>query len=558
MLLALNIQNFAIVSALNIDWHCGMTAITGETGAGKSIAIDALSLCLGERADPSAIRPGTDKADISAQFDVSNLPAAKRFLTEHMLDNEENECILRRVISKSGRSKSYINGAPVTAGQQKELGQHLIAIHGQHAHQLLLKPEYQLHLLDAYANHTTLLQAVKGQYNHYHKLQKEYAELQKSQQAQAAKKQLLEYQVAELDEFALQEGEYEDIETEHSRLSHSQTILEQCHRELSRLYENDEQTVLSQLQQSAQVFSELTSFDKTLENIAQVLEEAAVQVEEASREIRSYSDSVEQDPMRLQELEDRLSQALDLARKHQVQPELLYQHHQALQHELESISSDSARLDALEEEIAEAINAYNQAALGLSQSRQQASASLNERISASMKELAMGDGQFEIQLTPNLGAKPSPLGYDHIEFYVSTNPGQPLQPMGKVASGGELSRISLAIQVIIATRVTTPTLIFDEVDVGISGPTAATVGKLLRQLGQSTQVICVTHLPQVACSGHNQFFVAKRVEHGETFTKMTPMAESQRIDEIARLIGGDKISDTTRASAEELLQVQSA
>ncbi len=262
--------------------------------------------------------------------------------------------------------------------------------------------------------------------------------------------------------------------------------------------------------------------------------------------------------MRLQELEDRLSQALDLARKHQVQPELLYQHHQALQHELESISSDSARLDALEEEIAEAINAYNQAALGLSQSRQQASASLNERISASMKELAMGDGQFEIQLTPNLGAKPSPFGYDHIEFYVSTNPGQPLQPMGKVASGGELSRISLAIQVIIATRVTTPTLIFDEVDVGISGPTAATVGKLLRQLGQSTQVICVTHLPQVACSGHNQFFVAKRVEHGETFTKMTPMAQSQRIDEIARLIGGDKISDTTRASAKELLQVQSA
>ena len=558
MLLALNIQNFAIVSALNIDWHGGMTAITGETGAGKSIAIDALSLCLGERADPAAIRPGSDKADISAHFDVSALPNAKEFLAQHMLDTDDDECILRRVISKNGRSKSYINGSPVTVSQQKELGQHLIAIHGQHAHQLLLKPDYQLHLLDAYANHTNLQQAVKGQYNHYQKLQKEYATLQKAQQAQAAKKQLLEYQVAELDEFALAANEYEEIEAEHAKLSHSQTILEQCHAEQQRLYESDEQTILSQLRQSAHTFSELTSYDKELENIAQMLEEAAVQVEEASREIRSYSDATEQDPMRLQELEERLSKTLELARKHQVQPELLYQHHQELHQELSTISSDSERLDALEEEIAEAIHAYNQAAMALSQSRHQASESLNQQISASMKELAMGDGLFEIQLTPQQNAKPNPLGCDDIAFFVSTNPGQPLQPMGKVASGGELSRISLAIQVIIATRVTTPTLIFDEVDVGISGPTAATVGKLLRQLGTSTQVICVTHLPQVACSGHNQFYVAKPVQHGETFTAMTAMDEQQRIDEIARLIGGDTISNTTRASAKELLQVQSA
>ncbi|WP_440055780.1 DNA repair protein RecN [Pseudoalteromonas sp. T1lg65] len=558
MLIALNVKNFAIVSTLNIDWRSGMTAITGETGAGKSIAIDALSLCLGERADAQAIRPGADKADITAHFDVTNLPAAKRFLAEHMLENDDNDCILRRVISKSGRSKSYINGASVTASQLKELGQFLIAIHGQHAHQLLLKPDYQLHILDAYAGHHNLLYAVKDQHRHFHKLQKEYAELQRQQQHQEARKQLLEYQVAELDEFALQPGEFAEIEAEHARLSHAQTILHQCHGELSRLYDNDEQTVLSHLQHSAQVFAELTGYDKGLENIAQMLEDAAVQVEEASREIRQYVDSVEQDPERLQELESRLSKTMELSRKHHVQPEHLHEHHQSLHDELASICSDYARMDNLEEEIAESVNAYNQSAQALSQSRQAASLELNEKISSSMAELAMADGQFLIKLTSIANGKPSAYGNDQVEFQVSTNPGQPLQAMGKVASGGELSRISLAIQVIIAAKVTTPTLIFDEVDVGISGPTAATVGKLLRQLGESTQVICVTHLPQVACSGHNQFFVAKQVENGETFTSMIPLCEQQRIDEVARLIGGDKISDTTRASAKELLLVQSA
>ncbi|KID58618.1 recombination and repair protein [Pseudoalteromonas luteoviolacea] len=556
MLTSLQIKNFAIVSELNIDWRSGMTAITGETGAGKSIAIDALSLCLGERADANAIRPESSKAEISAQFDIRNLPQAQKFLSELLLDDDEQNCILRRVITRNGRSKSFINGSSVTAAQLKELGQMLIAIHGQHAHQLLLKPEHQLGLLDAYAGHHNMLSAVKAQYHHYYKLQKEHANLLKQQHAQAAKKQLLEYQVEELDEFALQEGEFEQIEAEHNRLSHAQTLVESSQRELMSLYEQEDQTVLGQLQHSVQTFSELSSLDKSLEGISQMLSEAAVQLEEACREIRSYGESVEQDPIRLQEIEERMTQAMALSRKHQTPPEQLAAHHLALQHELDSICSDNARIDDLEHEIAEALHAYHISANQLSESRAAAAGTLNTLITDSMHELSMENGRFAIELNKDNDRRPNELGLDNIEFLVSTNPGQPMQALAKVASGGELSRISLAIQVIIANKVTTPTLIFDEVDVGISGPTASQVGKQLRLLGKSTQVICVTHLPQVACSGHQQFFVQKAVENAQTYTSMVPLDEQDRINEIARLLGGDSVSNTTRASAKELLSVQ--
>ncbi|KZN33761.1 recombinase [Pseudoalteromonas luteoviolacea S2607] len=556
MLTSLQIKNFAIVSELNIDWRTGMTAITGETGAGKSIAIDALSLCLGERADANAIRPQSSKAEISAQFDIRSLPQAQKFLSELLLDDDEQNCILRRVITRNGRSKSFINGSSVTAAQLKELGQMLIAIHGQHAHQLLLKPEHQLGLLDAYAGHHNLLSAVKAQYNHYQKLQKEHTHLIKQQQAQAAKKQLLEYQVEELDEFALQAGEYEQIEAEHNRLSHSQTLVESCQRELMSLYEQDDQTVLGQLQHSVQTFSELSSLDKSLEGISMMLNEAAVQLEEACREIRSYGESVEQDPLRLQEIEERITQAMALSRKHQIQPDQLAAHHTALKLELDGICSDNARIDHLEHEIAEALHAYHISANQLSESRAISADKLNTLITESMHELSMENGRFAIELVKENDRRPNELGMDSIDFLVSTNPGQPMQPLAKVASGGELSRISLAIQVIIANKVTTPTLIFDEVDVGISGPTASQVGKQLRLLGGSTQVICVTHLPQVACSGHQQFFVKKDVDNDQTYTSMVPLDENKRIDEIARLLGGDSVSETTRASAKELLTVQ--
>ncbi|MDQ9091556.1 DNA repair protein RecN [Pseudoalteromonas haloplanktis] len=553
MLIGLEIKNFAIVSNLSTEWQSGMTAITGETGAGKSIAIDALSLCLGERAEASAVRPGTERAEICAQFDIAALPLAQQFLEQQLLSNAEQECLLRRVICKNGRSKSYINGSPVTAAQLKELGQYLISIHGQHAHQHLLKSEHQLQLLDAYAGHHPLVDNVRNKYRHFQNLQKEFTALEQMQQQQAAQKQLLEYQVAELDEFALQADEFSDIEAEHHKLSHSQTILEACQRELQHLYESDEQNACSMLQHSAQQFAELAGFDESLNGVAALLAEAAVQVEEASREIRNYAEQTELDPSRLLEVEARLSGAMDLARKHHIKPEQLVEFHLSISQELESISTNSARLNELNDEIKTALDDYHTAATALSVSRQNAAHTLNELISASMANLSMENGLFEIALKQDQDRAPNSLGFDSIAFLVSTNPGQPLQPLSKVASGGELSRISLAIQVIIAQKVTTPTLIFDEVDVGISGPTASAVGKLLRQLGKSTQVICVTHLPQVASSGNQQFFVAKEIANGETFTHMQPLNKHGRIDEIARLLGGDNISKTAKANAKELI-----
>jgi len=553
MLMSLEISNYAIVSDLVIDWNKGMTSITGETGAGKSIAIDALSLCLGERADAHSIRPGCDKAEIAACFDVSLLPRAQNYLKEHLLESDDEECILRRVISKNGRSKNYINGASVTAAQLKELGQLLVAIHGQHAHQLLLKNDHQLELLDAYAGHEQLMKAVKHQYQQVQSITKEIAILQEEQAQLSAQKQLLEYQVAELDEFALGENEFEEIENEHSKLSHSQTIQESCQRELQALYESDDLTVLSLLQHATSQFYELSSYDPSLEAIASMLQDASVQVEEASREIRRYSNNLDQDPERLEELDTRLAKAMDLARKHQVRPEALYDLHSTLANQLNGLTANSERLQVLEIELQKAKEIYFDEADTLSTSRKTASEALNSLITQSMAGLSMANGKFAIALGRKVNNKPSANGMDEIEFLVCTNPGQPMQALAKVASGGELSRISLAIQVIIAQKVTTPTLIFDEVDVGISGPTAAAVGKLLRQLGTSTQVICVTHLPQVASCGHNQFYVSKQSDGTTTHTSMQILDEHGRVNEIARLLGGDVISETTKASAKELL-----
>lgn len=553
MLCGLKITNFAIVSELETQWRSGMTAITGETGAGKSIAIDALSLCLGERADAGAVRPGAKQADISARFDISQLPKAQQYLQEHMLEGDDDECLLRRVVAKNGRSKSYVNGIAVTAGQLKELGQYLLSIHGQHAHQLLLKSDQQLHLLDEYAGHGALLEQVASAYHTYTNLHRERQQLEAKHAQQQAQKQLLEYQVAELDEFSLNEGEYADIEAEHHKLSHSQQLLEGSQQQLYALYEGEEQTINGALQQSAAAIAELANIDNALEGVANMLNDACVQVEEASRELRAYCDGAELDPQRLQYLDERLGTAVTLARKHMVEPEALVEHHQHIKAELEAICVDDQRLAQLDEEIASALAAYQQHSLALSDSRKHAAEQLGELIGASMHELSMENGRFAIELDYDNERAPSKQGQDRIEFMVSTNPGQPLQALSKVASGGELSRISLAIQVIIAQRVTTPTLIFDEVDVGISGPTAAAVGKLLRRLGESTQVICVTHLPQVASSAMNQFFVAKEVANDETYTQMQPLNKQGRVDEIARLLAGDNISKATLANAKELI-----
>ncbi|WP_028024594.1 DNA repair protein RecN [Enterovibrio calviensis] len=552
MLAHITIQNFAIVKALELDFHSGMTTITGETGAGKSIAIDALGLCLGDRADASMVRPGEDKAEIVTMFHLQNNPAARRWLEDNEL-TDGDECILRRVITKEGRSRAFINGSPVPASQQKSLGQHLINIHGQHAHQLLMRNDFQLTLLDQYAGHQHLLVTMRQRYQEWRAKRNELKQLEKNKEAFEAQKQLLEYQVSELNELALGETEYPDLEEEHKRLSNCGDIAICSQSVIQALSEDEDNNAMSLLQFAQHKLAELASMDNQFTPLLQMLDEACIQVQETSNEITSYMDRLDMDPARLNYLDDRMATIMRLSRKHQVLPEALYDAHQALIAELDSLNDSDNQIEQLAQDVEVKHQACLASAEKLSKSRKRYAKELDKLISASMHELSMQNGKFHIALNSQPESHLSPMGVDSIEFMVSTNPGQPMQALGKVASGGELSRISLAIQVITAQKVDTPSLIFDEVDVGISGPTAAIVGKLLRRLGESTQVMCVTHLPQVAGCGHQQMFVTKTSEKGTTSTSMVQLDLSARVQELARLLGGSEITEHTLANAKELL-----
>ena len=552
MLTQLAIQNFAIVRFLELDLRPGMTCITGETGAGKSIAIDALGLCLGERAEASMVRPGAEKAELTARFTLENNPQARQWLEQNELAMDE-ECLLRRVITEEGRSRAYINGTPVPIGQLKALGQQLLNIHGQHAHQLLLKPEHQLTILDAYAGHHELLDQTRSTFSQWRQQHHELQKLKIEQEQRQSRRQLLEYQVEELDEFALGEQEFAEIEQEHSRLANGSEIVEQCQGCLDLLYDNEEITIAGLLTSVTDKLEKLTDLDASLQPVATMLQEAVIQVQESHHELRHYLERLEIDPERFNTLEQRLSRTMELARKHHVRPTELYTLHQQLRQELDSLTQDEERLDTLQQALTQSRDSYQQAAQRLSASRVRHANELATLITEKIQALSMPDGQLQIRVQELAQSSPSALGQDQIEFLVTTNPGQPLQPLAKVASGGELSRISLAIQVITAQRVATPTLIFDEVDVGISGPTAAIVGELLRELGRSTQVLVVTHLPQVAGQGHQHLFVSKQSDGKSTETLMQSLDTQGRLDELARLLGGNQITANTRANARELL-----
>ncbi|REL28962.1 DNA repair protein RecN [Thalassotalea euphylliae] len=565
MLLQLTIQNFAIVKALDIDWQQGMTTITGETGAGKSIAIDALGLCLGERATTNTVRPGAKKADLAATFDVTNNALAQQWLASQELqlaqsdsdlnDNsiEAQECILRRVISAEGRSRAFINGSQVPLAQLKELGQLLINIHGQHDHQLIIKPNEQRKMLDAFAGHDDLIDNVEHYYQSYRKQVAELEALELSQQQREAKKQLLQYQVQELDEFSLQADEFQTLEADFKRFSHSQQILSDTMESLHILSQNEQFNALDALQKCHDTLSTLAHYDSELANIATIINDAVVQLEEANNDLRHYHDRLELDPQAFSIIEERYSQAIQLAKKHQVVPEQLPDYHQQLTLELNSLNGDETRLAGLADEIEQTKQHYFEAAQILTNSRMAAGKTLSSEVTTSIQTLNMPHGQFDVAITPLSSDRPSAQGQDEVLFVVSINPGQSLEAMHKVASGGELSRISLAMQVILADKVVSPTLIFDEVDVGISGPTAAMVGAKLQQLANNTQVICVTHLPQVACKGHQQLFVAKLTDGEHTETSVTELSEGARVKEIARLLAGNTITESSLANAQELL-----
>lgn len=551
MLSHLSVNNFAIVKSLQLELFKGMTTITGETGAGKSIAIDALSLCLGGRADSNMVRPGEDKIDITAAFVLDNNINATRWLEDNEL-LEGSECIIRRIITNEGRSRAFINGNPVPLSQLKALGQTLVNIHGQHAHHQLMKPEHQLTLLDQYSGHNQLIQASKEAYSNWRQLQNQLKTLRANSQDNLAQKQLLEYQVKELDELALSENEFEELEQEHKVLSSSGQIALTCQQAINDLYESEDVNALGLLNSVSHALAELVELDPKLSHLPTLLSEAIIQLEETNSELRHYADSIDVNPTRIADVEERFSKVMGTARKHQVHAEDLYQHHQNIKAQIEALDCSEEKFEQLETEVSTKHDLFIQTADKLSKSRCRYAKELNKLISQSMHELSMEKAQFCIDVTAD-NKHASPMGIDSVNFLVSTNPGQPLQALAKVASGGELSRISLAIQVITAQKVQTPSLIFDEVDVGISGPTASVVGKMLRKLGESTQVLCVTHLPQVAGSGHQQLFVAKQTKSGKTETRIHQLDEGQRIDELARLLGGSTITESTKANAKELL-----
>ncbi|WP_414931997.1 DNA repair protein RecN [Vibrio europaeus] len=551
MLAHLSVNNFAIVKSLQLELSKGMTTITGETGAGKSIAIDALGLCLGGRAEASMVRQGEEKTEVSAAFSLENNINATRWLEDNdLLDG--SDCILRRIISKEGRSRAFINGSPVPLSQLKTLGQLLINIHGQHAHHQLMKSEYQMAMLDQYAGHSNQLKSTRNAYQSWRQSDNNLKQLKENSAANLAQKQLLEYQIKELNELSLGEDEYEELEQEHKRLSNSGELASTCQQAIELIYEGEEVNALGILQSASHSLIQLAELDEKLAELPNMLAEAIIQVEEANSELRNYLDNIDVDPARMAYVEERFSKVMSIARKHHVIPDELYQHHQDLLGQIEALDCSDERLEELEQEVENKYQSFLTTSEKLHKSRIRYAKELNKLITASMHELSMEKAQFRIEVS-NEGSHPSPLGMDTVCFVVSTNPGQPMQPIAKVASGGELSRISLAIQVITAQKVDTPSLIFDEVDVGISGPTAAVVGKMLRKLGESTQVLCVTHLPQVAGYGHQQLFVAKQTKAGKTETQMHCLDNEQRVSELARLLGGSEITDSTLANAKELL-----
>ena len=551
MLAQLTISNFAIVRELEIDFNGGMTAITGETGAGKSIAIDALGLCLGGRAEGDMVRAGASRADLCARFALKDTPAALRWLEENQLE-DGRECLLRRVISSDGRSRGFINGTAVPLSQLRELGQLLIQIHGQHAHQLLVKPEHQKTLLDGYTGESALTRQMADHYHLWHQSCRDLAQHQQQSQERAARAELLQYQLKELIEFNPQPGEYEQIDEEYKRLANSGQLLSTSQHALALLADGEDANLLSQLYTAKQLTTELVGMDNKLASVLDMLEEASIQLSEASDELRHYCDRLDLDPNRLYELEQRLSRQIALARKHHISPEALPDFYQSLLDEQQLLDDQSDSLETLKHAVSRHHELALETARQLHTLRLNSAQELAGLITDSMHALSMPHGIFTIDVSfeeQHLTAD----GADRIEFRVTTNPGQPLQPIAKVASGGELSRIALAIQVITARKMETPALIFDEVDVGISGPTAAVVGRLLRQLGESTQVMCVTHLPQVAGCGHHHFFVSKETDGEMTETHMQPLDKRARLQELARLLGGSEVTRNTLANAKELL-----
>ncbi len=554
MLRHIYIKNFAIIQELSLELMEGMTVITGETGAGKSIIIDALDMALGERADNRWIRHGSERCDIALSFDISHIPLAKQWLHDHDLVDAQ-ECVIRRSITKDGRSRHLVNGQPVTLSELKALSQQLVQIHGQHQHQHLVKREQQRHLLDEFAEHPLLLAEMKHTFLHVKQIENQINALHEQSQS-SAEKELLRYQLQELDILALQPGEFHMLSTQQEQLTHAESLLHVLAEADNILTQHEDGFhVKAMLEKTIHMLALGQKLSPTIANAITMLDSALVEVSEASSELKQAQTSIAVDPAKLADIESRLSQAFQLARKHKTTPDALPALAEQMTTQLSQDETHAETLAALQNELPIAKAALTKAAASLCESRKKAAKKLSKAVTESLHHLHMQDAALTIEVDQNAEA-PSASGTCRIEFWVATNKGQPAQPLAKIASGGEISRISLAIQVVTAKHGQTPTLVFDEVDVGIGGATAAVVGQLLRQLGAHAQLLCITHLPQVAACGHHHVRISKLTETDTTHSTLIPLDAAERIDEIARMLGGEKLTTEAYAHAQSLLSTE--
>ncbi len=549
MLGGLSIRNLAIVTSVELELRDGMVVLTGETGAGKSILIDALSLALGDKTDKRMIRHGEQRAEVSASFQIDSGMPISAWLREHELDADD-ECILRRVLNQNGRSRAFINGSPVPQKVLQQAGGLLVAVHGQHAHQSLVRGSHQRQLLDRFGALTKLAARVERLYREIQTVRAELDEKLATRQERLARRDLLNYQIDELQALALDENEWRQLDAEQTRLSSSDRLRNGSAAILDAL-KGEETSLHDALAANLGRLTELAASDPKLGEPCELLESALIQIEETANSLRHYLDGLNLDPQRLDEVEKRLGLLLDMARKYRVKPEELGSHLDGLQAELASLEAKDTSTEHLKDTLSALQQDYATNAEKLTKKRRSAARRLATRVTEFMQTLAMRGGLFDIRLIP---AQAGPGGQDKIEFLVSANPGQPLEPLGAVASGGELSRISLAIQTATAGCDDIPTLIFDEVDVGIGGGTASIVGGLLRKLASERQVVCITHLPQVAAFGQQHLAVTKSSRAGQTTTGILPLNAEQRIEELARMLGGAEITEKTRDNARELLR----
>lgn len=558
MITQIFIRNFAIVEQLELDLTQGMTAFTGETGAGKSILLDAIGLILGDRSDSDTVRHGTDKAEIVCSFDISAIAPAREWLEDNDLLIGDNECSIRRIVSSEGRSKSYINGSPAPLQSLRQLGEMLVDIHGQHEHQSLTKKNTQREILDEYTKNKRLLQDISELFFAYSSIKNELETLKKNNKTALERTEFLRFQINELDSLGLVENEYIKLSEEHKILANAGNISSIGQKVSQLLSENEQFNVNDALSQAISHISSIGIEDEKLAAIIELLGSAQIQIDEGFSELTSYIDSIDLDPSRLIFVEDRIAAIIDLSRKHHCGPTELLAKFDNLKDELSSLENAEQITEDLEKQLNTIKQKYQAKAQELSTKRYQGAKELSKKISASMNELGMTGGIFEIGISGNDTDEPLKFGIDKIEYLVSANKGQPLKPLAKIASGGELSRISLALQVAAANSIKIPTMIFDEVDTGIGGGIAQVVGKKLRQLADGRQVFCVTHLPQVASSAHNHLKVEKSVSDGTTKTSINSIESDKRIDEIARMLGGMTITENTINHAREMIEVAGA